>query len=91
MNIALDMTALGQLSATGAEELKDPGAQIEYLFAQQMLQALNAGKDEGEGGQGQDYMSLLSDHLARELAKGRPSCFGPPLESPARPPSVPAC
>ena len=61
--------ALGGLTATGAEEPRDLGEQMEFVFAQQLLAALNAASGK-EGEDGGEYLSLLSDHLAREIARG---------------------
>lgn len=67
MTMGVDMSALGTLATTGAEELKTPGQQMEYLFAQQLLKAMQPEDGDKEGG---EYLSLLSDHLAHEIVKG---------------------
>ena len=68
MTIGVDMSALGDLATSGAEELKTPGEQMEYLFAQQLLKAMQPA--EGTGREGEEYLGLLSDHLAREIVRG---------------------
>ncbi len=72
MSMAVDLSALGSLTATGSEPPQTLGEQMEYLFAQQLMHALSQhegeGEGEGEGGQS-GYLAMLSDALARDMAR----------------------
>ncbi len=71
MTIGAETGALGSLAANGAAPPQSPGEQMEYLFAQQLLHALSeAGGEEGQEGQdGANYLSLLGEPLAKEIAR----------------------
>lgn len=62
----MDMTAIGNLATVGTEAPQGLGQQLEYLFAQQLLAALSRTSE--KQGERSEYLSLLSDPLAREMA-----------------------
>jgi Rod binding domain-containing protein len=69
MTIGMDVTALGQAAGAAEETPRSLGEQVEYLFAQQLLQALSEHEKQREGQEGAGYLGLLSGPLAHELAR----------------------
>lgn len=68
MNIG-DLTGLGSLAIAGADEPRSIEEQVEYLFARQLVAAMSQSQSQPDEASTDDYLALLSDHLAREIAR----------------------
>ncbi|MCS6912314.1 MAG: hypothetical protein RMK29_16690 [Myxococcales bacterium] len=62
-----DLTGLGSLAMLGGDEPRSLEEQVEYLFAKQLVAAMS--QSQAEEASTDDYLALLSDHLAREMAR----------------------
>lgn len=56
-------------SAGGVEPPRTLGGQVEFLFAQQLVRALSQHTDQSGAGDGENYLAVMGDHLAAEVAR----------------------
>lgn len=66
MTIGAETGAIGSLATSGDAPPARLDEQVEYFFAHHLVQALAAHQGEEEGA---NYLGMMDDYLAREMAR----------------------